>query len=121
MESDILPRSDLSVLMVTGLYYPEISGAANQCRQLVDKLKGNVSFTVLTTTRDSNLSKRSQVDGIDVFRILWRDNVGNYFKATLDFATFFLFRRRDFQIVHLVEIFIINVKVIFLKRGVSSR
>ena len=101
MESDILPRSDLSVLMVTGLYYPEISGAANQCRQLVDKLKGNVSFTVLTTTRDSNLSKRSQVDGIDVFRILWRDNVGNYFKATLDFATFFLFRRRDFQIVHL--------------------
>ena len=89
-------------MMVTGIYYPEVSGAANQCRQLVNALKEKVSFTVLTTTRNPNLSQQDQVDGVDVFKVLLRqENVGSYFNAILEFTTFFLSQRRHFQIVHL--------------------
>ncbi len=38
------------VLMVTGAYYPELSGAGLQCRQVVQSLQDRVTFTVLTTT-----------------------------------------------------------------------
>ena len=92
----------LNILMVTGIYHPEVSGAANQCRQLVNALKEKVSFTVLTTTRNPNLSQQDQVDGVDVFKVLLRqENVGSYFNAILEFTTFFLSQRRHFQIVHL--------------------
>ena len=101
MESDISPRERLSILMVTGVYQPEVSGAANQCRQLVNALKKLVNFTVLTTTRDSNLLRQDQVDGIDVFRVLLKKSVNNYCKAVWMFFSFFLFRKKDFQIVHL--------------------
>ena len=88
--------------MVTGAYYPEVSGAANQCRQLVNELRGKVNFMVLTTSRDHNLSPRCQVDGVDVFRLLLNTkNVWSYCGAILELTTFFLFQRKDFQVVHL--------------------
>lgn len=91
----------LNVLMVTGIYHPEVSGAANQCRQLINTLKGKASFLVLTTTRDPNLPQRGQVDGIDVTRLLWGKVIFNYFKTIFKFATFLFNRRKDFQIIHL--------------------
>ena len=92
----------VSVLMITGVYYPEVSGAANQCRQLVGALKEKVSFKVLTTTRNSNLPRRCKVDGIDVFRIVVGQR--SVFKSIFtipDFVSFFLSNRNEFQIVHL--------------------
>ena len=90
------------VLMVTSVYHPEVSGAANQCRQLVNTLRDKASFKVLTTTRDPDLSLRSKVDGVDVFRVsLKKKGVGSYCKAILKFTTMFLSERKDFQIVHL--------------------
>ena len=92
----------VSVLMITGVYYPEVNGAANQCRQLVGALKEKVSFKVLTTTRNSNLPRRCKVDGIDVFRIVVGQR--SVFKSIFtipDFVSFFLSNRNEFQIVHL--------------------
>ena len=91
----------LNILMVTGIYHPEVSGAANQCRQLVNALKEKVSFTVLTTTRDPNLPPRCQIDGVDVFRVLLKKSVNNYCGAIWKFMAFFLSQREHFQIVHL--------------------
>jgi len=105
------------VLMVTGVYHPEVSGAANQCRQLVNALKEKVSFTVLTTTRNSNLPRLGQVDGVDVFKVLLRkESVGSYCKAILKFTTFFLSRRKDFQVVHLHGFSLKSVLVIILSK-----
>ena len=102
MESNISSRKHLGVLMVTGVYHPEVSGAANQCRQLVNALRDKVSFTVFTTTQDPNLPLRSQVDDVNVFRLPLKErNVFEYFKAILIFTTLFLSQRRDFQVVHL--------------------
>ena len=92
----------MNVLMVTGAYYPEVSGAANQCRQLVNALSKEVSFTVLTTTRDPDLSPRSQFDDVDVLRVLLNErSFADYCKASLKLTRFFISRRKDFQIVHL--------------------
>ena len=92
----------VDVLMITGVYYPEVSGAANQCRQLANVLREKVSFVVLTTTRNPHLPPLSQVDGIDVFRVLLKKrSVGDYCRAIFKFTTFFLFQKKNFQIVHL--------------------
>ena len=88
--------------MVTGVYHPEVSGGANQCRLLVTHLKKKIDFRVLATTRNPNLSSRSHIDGIDVYRVLIKKSSLWYFlKASLKFTTFFLSRRKDFTIVHL--------------------
>ena len=88
--------------MVTGVYHPEVSGGANQCRLLVTHLKKKIDFRVLATTRNPNLSSRSHIDGIDVYRVLIEKSSLWYFlKASLKFTTFFLSRRKDFTIVHL--------------------
>ncbi len=95
-------NNGIRVLMVTGVYHPEVSGAANQCRQLVNTLKEKAIFEVLTTTRDPNLPSRCQIDGVDVSRVLLeRSSVRHYCKAALMFTAFFLSRRKHFQIVHL--------------------
>jgi len=102
MESDNSPRKQLSVLMVTGVYYPEVNGAANQCRQLVRALKRKVNFMVLATTRNPNLPLQCQVDGIDVFRIfLGRKSVFKSIFSIPNFILYFLSNRNEFQIVHL--------------------
>jgi len=93
--------SNIGVLMVTGVYQPEVNGAANQCRYLVSALRNKVSFMVLTTTRDPYLPQRSIVDGVDVFRVLSNKNLDTYCGSIVKVLSFLLFRRKDFQIVHL--------------------
>jgi glycosyltransferase involved in cell wall biosynthesis len=57
------------VLMVTGAYFPELSGAGLQCRELVRALGGAVACTILTTTTDRTLPAQGQQDGVPVFRV----------------------------------------------------
>jgi len=58
------------VLMVTGAYFPELSGAGLQCRQLIRSLRDRVEFSVLTTKTDRALLDHDDVDGVDVRRVL---------------------------------------------------
>ena len=88
--------------MVIGVYHPEISGAANQCRLLVKTLSREINFSVLTTTRNPDLPRRCQIDNTDVFRVLiQRKGIINYYKAMTRMASLFLFHRKHFHIVHL--------------------
>ncbi len=94
--------SNIGVLMVIGVYHPEISGAANQCRLLVKTLSREINFSVLTTTRNPDLPRRCQIDNTDVFRVLiQRKGIINYYKAMTRMASLFLFHRKHFHIVHL--------------------
>ena len=114
----------MKVLMVTGAYYPEVSGAANQCLQIVNTLREKVNFMVLTTTRNPDLPYQDQVEGINVFRVhINNKSVRNYCLGILKFTTFFLSRRRDFQIVHLhgfslKSAFLILLSKIFHKKTI---
>jgi glycosyltransferase involved in cell wall biosynthesis len=57
------------VLMVTGAYAPEVSGAGLQCRALVGALQGRVPCRVLTTSGDRSLPRHDEIEGVPVTRI----------------------------------------------------
>ncbi len=90
------------VLMVTGAYYPEMSGAGLQCRALVTRLRSDVDFSVLTTTSDRTLPRRDIQDGVPVWRVFvdptsWRSKA----LAALGFVRAFAVTSQRFSIVHL--------------------
>lgn len=90
------------VLLVTGAYYPELSGAGLQARALVRCLCGQVRFTVLTTTADRSLPCADRQDGVDVYRV-FVDPASRWSKVlgAMRFTLTFLRTSRRFSIVHL--------------------
>ena len=90
------------VLMVTGAYYPELSGAGLQCRALVKRLRDQVDFTILTTTTDRSLPSVDVEDGVAVHRVFvdpasWWSKT----KAAVRLTICFMRASRRFSIVHL--------------------
>lgn len=88
--------------MVTGAYFPEISGAGLQCRQLVRALATSVDFSVLTTTTDPDLPECDERDGVPVYRVFidphrWRSKT----RAALRMTRIVVRERRRYSIVHL--------------------
>jgi glycosyltransferase involved in cell wall biosynthesis len=57
------------VLMVTGAYYPEISGGGLQTRAVIRALRGAAEFEVLTTSTDPSLPARSVEDEVTIRRV----------------------------------------------------
>ena len=60
----------MTVVMVTGAYFPEISGAGLQCRALIRACGDRVRFRVLTTSVDPGLPATDTVEGVPVHRVL---------------------------------------------------
>jgi len=91
-----------SVLMVTGAYYPEVSGAGLQCRELVHALQDRVKFTILTTSTDPLLPIVEDGDGVPIYRVLVDvTRIRSKLKAALNLAKLIFRLRRRFNIVHL--------------------
>ena len=90
------------VLMVTGVYYPEISGASLQCRTLVAAFGDRVRCRVLTTTSSRALPRTTEVDGVPVRRVIV-DLARPWTKLTSAVAMAWTFLRNvsRFEIVHL--------------------
>ena len=64
------PARALRVLMVTGAYFPEISGAGLQCRSLIGAAASDrLSFTVVTTSKDRALPFCDRVEDTPVYRL----------------------------------------------------
>ena len=59
----------LSVLMITGVYLPEINGAVRQCSQIIKLLEKSVQFSVLTSTSEKLSSGHDHIDGVFVTRV----------------------------------------------------
>ena len=90
------------VLMVTGAYCPEMSGAGLQCRELVRQLRDAVRFTVLTTTTDPSLPANDERDGVPVRRVFVDPtSVWSKLTAGLRMTRVVLTERRRFSILHL--------------------
>jgi len=91
-----------TILMVTGAYYPEVSGASLQCRQLIRALRDRVSCAVLTTSSDASLRSEDEVDGVPVYRV--RVDVTRPWskvKATVRMAWILMRLRGQVDVVHL--------------------
>lgn len=90
------------VLMVTGAYFPELSGAGLQCRALVRELHDAVSFNVLTTTTDAALPAADERDGVAVHRVFVNPgSVWSKVAAAWRTARFLLRARARYSILHL--------------------
>lgn len=90
------------VLMVTGAYEPEISGAGKQCRELVRALHGQAQMTILTTAVDSSLPTAGAIDGVPLYRI--RVDVTRWvskLQAAVRLSVLFIRLQGRFDIVHL--------------------
>ena len=96
------PVSAPGVLMVTGAYWPEMSGGGLQCRTMIHALRDRFAFRVFTTCTDRRLPAVSEVEGTPVTRVyvdvsspltkLW---------AAVRTVRFFLAERHTFAVVHL--------------------
>lgn len=90
------------VLMVTGAYMPELSGAGLQCREIVRQLRDAASFMILTTGTDRSLPADDACDGVPVHRV-FVDPASAWSKlaAAWRMTRFVVTRRRRFSILHL--------------------
>ena len=52
--------------MVTGAYFPELSGGGLQCRTMIHALEDWLDFQVLTTCTDATLPATQVVEGTPV-------------------------------------------------------
>lgn len=108
--------------MVMGAYYPEVSGAGLQCRELVRVLQNCVAFTILTTTADPSLPAVGEVDGVPVYRVAVDvDRLGSKLKAALHLASTFVQLRGSFDIVHLHGFSQKSLLLIFLAKLFRKR
>lgn len=90
------------VLMVTGAYYPEVSGGGLQCREIVRALGDSVEVIVLTTSTDPSLPAVGKVDGVPVHRVpVDVDRWISALTAAARLVAAFVGLRSRFQIVHL--------------------
>jgi glycosyltransferase involved in cell wall biosynthesis len=55
--------------MVTGAYYPELSGGGLQARAVVRELRGDADFCVLTTSTNAALPSSATEDGVPIRRV----------------------------------------------------
>src|SRR5258705_6691208 len=91
-----------SVLMVTGAYYPELSGGGLQARALVRALADHAQFMILTTSIDPSLPARAIEDGVPIYRIYVDPRRAlSRILATLRFGAALLALRRRVDVVNL--------------------
>ena len=113
--------STIRVLMVTGAYAPETSGASLQCRNLIRALNDRADFTVLTTSTDPSLPRQSIVEQTPVRRITV-DPASRISKARAakHIASSFLELSRAIDLVHLHGFSQKSVLIVALARALGK-
>jgi len=88
--------------MVTGAYWPEISGGGLQCRTMINALGSHFAFRVLTTCTDKALAREEVIEGAPVTR-LFVNVYSPLSKLAVACRTIGFFARTasSYQIVHL--------------------
>ena len=92
----------LNVLMITGVYLPEINGAVRQCSQLINHLREFVNFSVLSGTNDESSDGGDCVDGVSVTRVFMPKR--RKFKYVIGVARFLFCLTRVLRVTDLVHI-----------------
>lgn len=90
------------VLMVTGAYWPELSGGGLQCQTVIRALGNRIRFRIWTTSTDPALSPVSTIDGVPVTRA-FVDMRRPITKIAAAFGAirYFLAHQSSFDVVHL--------------------
>lgn len=92
----------IGVCMITGSFYPDISGGGIQALNLMRRLRDKINFTVLTGCIDYSLASQDEVEGFKVFRLkMKRDNFISKLLAGLNIIRILSKLRKDIDILHL--------------------
>lgn len=114
--------SDRGVLMVTGAYWPELSGGGLQCRTMIHALRDRFRFRVLTTCTDPALPLVSEIEGTPVRRVpVDVSSRLSKLSAAVQTVRFFLAARDTFDIVHLHGFSQKSVLIVLLARMFGKR
>ena len=101
------------ILMVVGKFYPEISGGNLQCKKIIDELKNNYRFKILTFSK-KKIENRTDIQNYDITRI----RVGNkYFDKIfriINITKFFFNKKKEFSIIHIFGVSKVNILIILL-------
>jgi glycosyltransferase involved in cell wall biosynthesis len=114
------------VLVVTGAYYPELSGGGLQARAVVRALADRVTFSVLTTSGDVSLAGSTAEDGVPIRRVYVDPrSAGSELAAAFALAIGFIRAVRRFDIVNLhgfsrKAILIVVLSRLFRKRFILT-
>ena len=105
------------VLMVTGAYFPELSGGGLQCKTMIQALGDQFRFRVFTTCTDRGLPREQVIDGTPVTRI-YVDVTRPVTKIAAAWRTlvFFVRHASSFQAVHLHGFSQKSILVVLLAR-----
>jgi glycosyltransferase involved in cell wall biosynthesis len=108
--------------MVTGAYFPELSGGGLQCKAIVDALRTEVRFAVLTTSTDEALAANDTIDGTPVRRVFVRvSSRWSKVRATWTMARSFLDLASSIDLVHLHGFSQKSILVVLLARLFGKR
>lgn len=114
--------SERGVLMVTGAYWPELSGGGLQCRTMIHALRDRFRFRVLTTCTDPALPLVSEIEGTPVRRVpVDVSSRLSKLSAAVQTVRFFLAARHTFDIVHLHGFSQKSVLIVLLARMFGKR
>jgi glycosyltransferase involved in cell wall biosynthesis len=109
-----------AVLVVTGAYYPEVSGGGRQARELIRALRDRVDFSVLTTS--SSVSETVQIDGVWVYRVaIDFERPGSRMRASVRLTWLLLRLARKADIVHLHGFSRKNILVTLVTTALGKR
>src|SRR5207253_5638516 len=90
------------VLMISGAYFPELSGGSLPIRAIVRQLHDAVRFAVLTTAADRALPVEDERDGVPVYRVFVDpDSLWSKTTAALRMTGVLLRERRRLEVLHL--------------------
>jgi glycosyltransferase involved in cell wall biosynthesis len=110
------------VLLVTGAYFPEISSAGVQTRDVARALAGRAQFRVLTTAVDRSLPAEAVVDGVPVHRLrVDVDRLGSRIAAGATLIRTFTRLAAQIDLVHIHGFSSKNVLVAMLARLFRKR
>ena len=110
------------VLLVTGAYFPEISSAGVQTRDVARALAGRAHFRVLTTAVDRSLPAHAVVDGVPVDRLaIDVGSLGSRLAAGVALTSTFARISGEIDLVHIHGFSSKNVPVAVLARLFGKR
>ena len=102
MRQAALTVRPIRVAMVTGAYFPELSGGGLQARAVVRSLSGQAEFIVITTSIDGSLPAAAEEDGVRIYRIhVDPSSRLSTLSASFRIARRFIALRRQIDIVNL--------------------
>lgn len=111
----------VKVLMVTGVYFPEVNGAILQCMRVISILKNQALFNVLTSTNDIKKVEKNKVGGITVERVFLNHSKIQNIIHIIKTSIFLVRNRNQFDIVHLHGFSLRSIVTIFWSKILNKK